>query len=790
MKKYVLLFTLGLSLSAIFGQATLIGTTSYDVQTNDASKSRLNIYDDGTMSALWTGSQDFSGALTFADRGMFYNHFDGTSWSALPTLRVEGERTGFGNVIRVGDHEVVVAHNGTAQITLYANSAVGNTDWTQLGGSLQIRGYWPVACSPAGSDTIYVVNADSILPTSLHFSRSDDGGATWAILNDTVPFLTEADGFNPFSFESAADQYEIAVHGADVYVLYGMTSSDVVLLHSDNFGEAGSWESTTIVDFPLPDYYYTFIDIDGDGITDTIPANDATYDMVMEDDGTLDVMAGYYALHDYSTIDWNNMYFWYWKTGMDSARRIDLTLDWNNDDGLNNPYAGIGYSHYLYRNAGNCSSPAMAWDPATGRIYCVYPMPIEYTDDYGDPTNLSAQSRRDLFGIFTDDGKEWSLPVNLTNTAESGKENFYVFSNKRIVDDKIHAIWQVDAEPGTAITDGDLVDTNYIYYDAWGLGDLGPLAEYSFVIGASLDVTFTNLSDNAVSYAWDFGDGFTSTETDPVHVYDASGTYTVCLSATNALGTDTYCAQVTVVAPPVVDFSYAGDPDVTFTDLSTNTPDNWSWDFGDGGTSTEENPVHTYAANGTYNVCLTAGNAAGSDSHCEDVTISSIVSAPLADFTYTAVNLEVTFTDASTNVPDTWNWSFGDGMSSPDQNPVHDFADAGAYTVCLTASNIAGDDTQCKVIEVSTGIQNSFADAISVFPNPAGNALYVDFGNIATQEIRGIALYDLTGREIPVPVNNGSGSTWTLHLDNVPAGNYCVRITTDEGPINKEIIKE
>jgi PKD repeat protein len=139
-----------------------------------------------------------------------------------------------------------------------------------------------------------------------------------------------------------------------------------------------------------------------------------------------------------------------------------------------------------------------------------------------------------------------------------------------------------------------------------------------------LNVTFTNQSTGATSYNWNFGDGGTSTATNPGHTYTAAGTYTVTLTATNACGADQMVRTnyITVTTPPCDPpvAAFVGSPtsgdyplSVSFTDQSPNTPTSWSWTFGDGGTSTAQNPGHTYTAAGTYTVTLTATNACGSD---------------------------------------------------------------------------------------------------------------------------------------------------------------------------------
>jgi PKD repeat protein len=139
-----------------------------------------------------------------------------------------------------------------------------------------------------------------------------------------------------------------------------------------------------------------------------------------------------------------------------------------------------------------------------------------------------------------------------------------------------------------------------------------------------LVVDFTDLStETPTSWSWTFGDGGTSTAQNPSHTYTAAGNYTVTLTATNAFGSDgeTKTGYITVTAPAAPTADFAGTPtsgtyplDVAFNDLSTGNPTGWSWTFGDGGTSTAQNPSHTYAAVGTYTVSLTASSPYGSDS--------------------------------------------------------------------------------------------------------------------------------------------------------------------------------
>jgi PKD repeat protein len=163
-------------------------------------------------------------------------------------------------------------------------------------------------------------------------------------------------------------------------------------------------------------------------------------------------------------------------------------------------------------------------------------------------------------------------------------------------------------------------------------------------------------------------------------------------------------------SPPTAAFSFlpasptAGQT-VSFTDQSTGAPTSWSWNFGDpssGGsnTSTLENPTHSFASGGAYNVTLTV--AAGT---CSSTPVSHSVVAtapPTAAFTFSppspTTGQTVSFTDTSTGSPTSWSWNFGDASSggantSTLRNPTHTFATANTYTVTLTATNGAGPST-------------------------------------------------------------------------------------------------
>lgn len=237
----------------------------------------------------------------------------------------------------------------------------------------------------------------------------------------------------------------------------------------------------------------------------------------------------------------------------------------------------------------------------------------------------------------------------------------------------------------------------------------------------------------ATSWHWDFGDGFTADTRSATHTYSAAGPYLVILTATNSAGSDEVQKTITVssLGPPVAAFSFtpsvpAAGQTVYFSDASTNSPTDWSWTFGDGGTSTEQNPAHVYATSGTYTVTLLVSNGSGSSSTSKQVTVSSAGGAPVASFTFAPASplpgQTVQFTDTSTGGPTGWTWDFGDGTFSAAQNPTKVYGGAGTLTVRLTAYNAYGSSVATKPITIGTGNRPPTAvpDSYSI---AAGNAL-------------------------------------------------------------------
>ncbi|MEQ8910145.1 MAG: PKD domain-containing protein [Vicingaceae bacterium] len=215
---------------------------------------------------------------------------------------------------------------------------------------------------------------------------------------------------------------------------------------------------------------------------------------------------------------------------------------------------------------------------------------------------------------------------------------------------------------------------------------------------APASIQFTSQSTLADSLIWDFGDGTSSAHRNPVHTYDSTGSYTVSLVALDQTGcTDTlvkeshiqveglnaeFSAQFTPsCAPMMVHFSSESSEAIT-----------WQWSFGDGGSSTLENPTYTYHNSGFYNVKLMVENTTG----CRDTLQKSKYIQVPGPITYFGISdsllcgsSEVSFYDSSQNAV-SWQWDFGDGHSSQQQNPTHQYQDTGSYQVLLITTDSSG----------------------------------------------------------------------------------------------------
>lgn len=234
------------------------------------------------------------------------------------------------------------------------------------------------------------------------------------------------------------------------------------------------------------------------------------------------------------------------------------------------------------------------------------------------------------------------------------------------------------------------------------------ISDTSICEGKVSTITYTGSAYSNAIYSWDFGGVSQSQQGPHTHTFSPAGQYSISLivkeygcisSPTNK--------SITVNPNPMVSFSAAPlkgcEPlTVNFTDGSMPNIQTWNWDFGDGNTSTNQNPTNTYIGSGSYGVSLNLSTIYGCTNSISIPGLIKVDQTPQAFFdavppVTNLENPEIQFNDKS-NDAIKWAWDFGDGSTSSDQNPKHTFNE-GKYTVCLLIESSDGClDSICKEV--------------------------------------------------------------------------------------------
>ena len=226
---------------------------------------------------------------------------------------------------------------------------------------------------------------------------------------------------------------------------------------------------------------------------------------------------------------------------------------------------------------------------------------------------------------------------------------------------------------------------------------------------APLLVQFLDNSSGAESYLWTFGDTMTSTQASPTHTYTAPGVYTVTqtVSSSGESHSLTQTGYIAVSPPLTLDFGatpLSGSAPLTVTFVNSTTgASSYLWRFGDGITSTQTSPSHSYTQTGVYDVSLTAGNGQVTETltHTDYITITSPVLASFAPFPPTVeVGETVLFLNSSSGATG-YLWDFGDTITSTQTSPSHTYSLPGVYSVSLTAESGLLTDTVSQPLTVT-----------------------------------------------------------------------------------------
>jgi len=333
-----------------------------------------------------------------------------------------------------------------------------------------------------------------------------------------------------------------------------------------------------------------------------------------------------------------------------------------------------------------------------------------------------------------------------------------------------------------------------------------PIASFTNSLMPSCPGQVVTFTDNSTiggaalsSWSWDFGDGNgQNTGTGSVtHSYALAGTFPVAVIVTDANGCSNSTIKSVIISPPPV-ASFTGSPTaacsppllVNFTNTSTTSGTvTYAWDFGDGNTSTLENPSNTYNAIGGYTVTLTVVQGACSNTIVKTnyIGIQNIVADFSADNTAVCAGQTVSFTDLSFPLSAIQSWDFGDGTTSAVTNPTHIYAAAGIYNVTLIEGSAGCQNTvtknSCITVSPSASVAFSANQTQSCsFPFPVtfsntstpGSTYSWDFGD-GTPPFTTNSLADFTYTYLAAGID-----TVTL---SVTSGNGCVSVLKKPGYI-------
>lgn len=299
------------------------------------------------------------------------------------------------------------------------------------------------------------------------------------------------------------------------------------------------------------------------------------------------------------------------------------------------------------------------------------------------------------------------------------------------------------------------------------------------------------------------------------HTYSLPGNYYYCVSLYDSITPcyESVCDSITIgnVLPYCdASFSYTNSAaSYSFASNGTSTVSvTHFWNFGDGNTSTQEFPTHTYSTNATYEVChtVTDVNAQCSDTYCDSVyygTFPSPTPCQASFYWYqdsSQVQTVSIINNSTGNGTLSYFWDFGDGNTSNLAYPTHQYSNVGIYQICLTITDnnplMACTSTYCDSVWVTfkaTGFTiNVYPETplsvnlesnleYSIYPNPAEDKLYISFGDGLKHDV---ALFDLSGKQV---LKSAISAQSTVDISVLNSGLYFLSV--DGGSFERLMIR-
>ncbi len=455
---------------------TEIGTTIYDLQTNQSVQNRIYLFHDGTIGGVWTRGMNPS---AYSDRGTGYNYYDGTAWGAAPTARIENIRTGWPSYVPLGTSgELSVTHTDYDGLAITKRVTKGTGAWNNgilAGPTGAVDISWPRAVtSGPDHENIHII-CTTYVPylgqdQAMLYYRSQDEGATWDQQHVIIPGLGASDYTT-----IGGDSYAFANPKGDTLAfVVGDNWMDLALFKSTDGGD--NWSKTVIFQHPYPHFDETHT-----LVLDTITATDGSLSVALDQEGAAHVVFGIMRVMNDDTTDAQTSFFpytdgiGYWKEGMPTMTDITYeTLEANNqlvgytqdvngndtvfefvDDDTNPPL------YYLAVT----SMPSMTIDEQ-GHIFLLMSSMVEGLDN-------GVQNYRHLYGRMSeDDGATWTDFIEITGGLIHNFHECVFPSISPTTNNNIHLVYQLDEEPGMAVRgDEDPPGNNSIVYVSLGKTD-------------------------------------------------------------------------------------------------------------------------------------------------------------------------------------------------------------------------------------------------------------------------------------------------------------------------------
>jgi PKD repeat protein len=309
-------------------------------------------------------------------------------------------------------------------------------------------------------------------------------------------------------------------------------------------------------------------------------------------------------------------------------------------------------------------------------------------------------------------GAEWEVSLSQTEVELEAGESTVLTAQVTVPDDAgdgdEDSVLVTAASAGSPGQSADVLLTTTVV--------LTPLASFeasALFVKVGEEVTFTNTTTGSLplTYQWDFGDGKTSTEAEPVHVYEEEGEFMVSLTAYNPYGESTFELEISAGYAPTAAFNAsleaaAVGEKVVFANASTGSdPIQYSWDFGDGVSSSAVNPEHTFTAPGLYTVSLLASNLYGEDEAAIEilVTPAAPVGADL-EISLEVFPLPVRVNQATTIKATVFNYGPQTATGVSASGPVPESIEILAYS---PACALEDDVLTCDLGEIEAGESKS-----------------------------------------------------------------------------------